>query len=145
MECFVQKFKRTLSPKERVKRYYIVLTAFNDIHLSSQQLELLVFIVEKKLLTTETRREFAALHNTTTGTVDNLVSRLKKLGMLEDTSEGLAINPYAMPPIDRTIQLQIELNGETIHKGSDGLPYFPDSRGDQVATAAVQQSGYVGV
>lgn len=113
-----QKFKRQLSPEEKVRRYYIVLMALNDIQISKQQMELLVFTAVEGKLDTDGRKKFASLNSTSPGTVDNCVSALKKTELLVEVDGHLQPNPFAFPKKQEDIILHITFtssDAEAIH------------------------------
>lgn len=116
---FVKRFKRQLSDKDRIRRYYILLLALNDIKVSRQELDTLVLIMfSNKPIGHLERKEVVASLNSTAGTIDNTISSLKKKGLLIEENGKTLINPFCAMPVNKDVTLEIQLNGEAIHEGN---------------------------
>jgi predicted transcriptional regulator len=93
-----------------VEKYYSILSVLNELGLTPRDIQLLGFIVAKGALVD--KKEFYSLYGTTSATMNNSVSKLKKLGMLVKNNKEIVINPLICPKFDNGIDLHLHLKYE---------------------------------
>lgn len=79
-EMIVQRLKKELKNDTGVSyRYYSVLSALNDLMLTTREVQLMSFIaVSGSISVPSNRDKFCKTYKTTGATVNNMVSKLKK-------------------------------------------------------------------
>jgi len=90
-----------------IEKYYGILSVLNDLHLTPRDIQLLTFIVSKGALID--KEEFYSLYDTTSATLNNSISKLKKIGMLIKPNKDIVINPLISPKFDNGIDLHLQL------------------------------------
>lgn len=110
----VQKLKKDLrNDTEVAYRYYSVLSAFNDLQLTTREVQLMSFIVVVGSISVPSNREkFCKQYSTTGATVNNMVSKLKKKNLLIKKDGKIIVNAIISLDFSNDITLEIKiLNG----------------------------------
>ena len=111
----VQRFKR----KEKdvfntALKYYSILFSINGINVTEREIQLVSFIaVNGSISYKHVKDEFCKEFNTSNATINNLVSGLKKLGILIKDDGKVKILPTIQLDFSKNIVLQITLENET--------------------------------
>lgn len=114
-KTIVQKLKKgendTLS---MARRYYSILSAVNDLHLTEREIQLIAFTAIKGNISYSTNREeFCKLYNSSSPTINNIISKLKKIGVFVKDASKIKVNPKILLNFENDIILEtkIVLNG----------------------------------
>lgn len=91
------------------ERYFRVLSAVNNLGLTDREINVLAYISNEGFDTRGKRDEFCRINETTLATIYNVVSRLKKLGMVTKTKSGTKLVPVFEFDYKKDLQLHIEL------------------------------------
>lgn len=95
---------------EIAKRYYSLLSSINDLNLTEREIQLVAFTAIKGNVSyAENREEFCKMYNSSSPTVNNMISRLKKLQVLIKDSGKIKVNPTILLNFENDIVLQISL------------------------------------
>ena len=80
----VQKLKKPVGDNYScAEKYYTLLSALNDLKLTQREIQLIAFAAIKGNISyANIREEFCNKHNSSTPTINNMISKLKKLGIL---------------------------------------------------------------
>lgn len=80
----VQKFKRIEKDVlSSAQRYYTILSAINDLHLTEREIQLVAFTaIRGNISYSNNREEFCQLYKSSAPTINNIISKLKKLKLL---------------------------------------------------------------
>lgn len=107
----VQKIKR--KEKDVAKKYYSVMFAVNDINVTERELQLVSYIaVNGSISYKHNKEEFCKQYNTSSATINNMVSRLKQLYILVKEDGKIKINPLISLDFKKNVVLQITLENE---------------------------------
>ena len=98
-----------VSKGDVIKKYYGILSVLNGLHLTPRDIQLLTYIANKGSLIN--KDEFYSLYDTTSATMNNSISKLKKLGMLIKDKRMIIINPLICPDFSNGIDLHLHLKG----------------------------------
>lgn len=112
----VQKMKRNEKDVFSVaEKYYSILSAVNNLKLTQKEIELISFTsVKGNISYSNNRKEFCERYNTTSPTVYNIVSKLKRMGIFVKDGTKVKVNPIITLPFDKPISLEINLtHGQT--------------------------------
>lgn len=105
-----------MSPAEKASTYFSVMLALNNIKVSKRAIRLLSYIAVNRTLSSEQRKAFVKQENSTTATIDNLVSELKKIPLIVDNQGNIELNKTIFLDFTQPVTVSIILeNGEAIH------------------------------
>jgi len=92
------------------ERYYSVLFTINDIHLTERELQLVAFTAIRGNMTyANIREDFCKRYSTTSPTINNMISRLKRLGIFIKEASKVRINSGIVLNFDNDIRMEINL------------------------------------
>lgn len=92
------------------ERYYTILSAVNGLKLTQRELQLLAFgAVRGNISYANIRKDFCEKYGTTNASINNIISRLKKLGVLVKDGTKVKVNPQILLNFDHDITLEIRL------------------------------------
>lgn len=121
----VQRLKKDVSTDiELAIKYYSILSAINNLHLTEREIQLISFTAIKGNITyANVREEFCKTYNSTSPSINNIISKLKKIGIFIKENGKVKVNPV-INSIDfkKDINLDIKLvHGEAINNVSEGV------------------------
>ena len=92
------------------EKYYSILSAVNSLHLTQREIQLIAFTSIKGNITyANVREEFCKLHNTTSPTINNIISKLKKIGIFIKEGGKVKVNPMIVIDFKKDVTLGITL------------------------------------
>ena len=94
------------------ERYFRILSAVNNLQLTDREINVLAYIANEGLNDKGKRDKFCKMHETTLATIYNVVSRLKKLGMVTKSRGSTKLVAVFEFDYTKDVQLQIELRHE---------------------------------
>lgn len=107
----VQKLKKSSKDGfEMAEKYYSILSAINNLHLTPREIQLVAFTAIKGNISyANIRQEFCENYNTTSPTINNIISKLKKINVLVKDGTKVKVNPVIILPFDKDVVLEIKL------------------------------------
>jgi len=107
----VQRLKKVIVRDIDVaEKYYAILSTLNGFELTERELQLMAFIaVEGSVSVSERRVKFCEDFKTTSATVNNMVSKLKKKQLLIKREGHIVVNPLITLDFKRDLQLEIKM------------------------------------
>ena len=107
----VQRLKKvSLRDDEIAQRYYAILSTLNDFQLTEREIQLMGFIAtEGTVSINEKRIAFCNKFSTTSATINNMVSKLKKKQLLVKKEGHIVVNPLITLDFKRDLQLEIKM------------------------------------
>jgi hypothetical protein len=107
----VQKMKRSLDDNfQLAEKYYSILSAINNLHLTPREIQLVAFTAIKGNISyANIRQEFCEIYKTTGPTINNIISKLKKINVLVKDGTKVKVNPIIILPFDKDVMLEIKL------------------------------------
>ena len=115
MGNILQRLKREeKSVMDLAMKYYSILSAVNGLKLTPREIELIAYTAIKGNISyANNRKEFCQTYNTTSATINNLVYKLKRLGIFIKDGGKVKVNPIIVLDFSKPIVLEIKLsNGE---------------------------------
>ncbi|MCI4437379.1 MAG: hypothetical protein JHC33_11290 [Ignisphaera sp.] len=95
------------------EKYYSILSAINNLHLTDREIQLISFTAIKGNITyANVREEFCKLHKTTSPTINNIISKLKKVGIFIKEGGKVKVNPVIVIDFTKDLTLEITLTHE---------------------------------
>ena len=107
----IQRLKKTvISDTQLAEKYYSLLSELNGLGLTTREIQLVAFTAIKGNISNgNVRDEFCKLHNTSTPTINNIISKLKRIKIFVKTEGKIKINPVIGLDFSKDVILQITL------------------------------------
>ena len=92
------------------EKYYSILSAVNNLKLTQREIQLIAFTAIKGNISyANLREEFCKKHDTTSPTINNIISKLRKMGILIKDGSKIKVNPVILLDFNKDITLEIKL------------------------------------
>jgi hypothetical protein len=99
------------------QRYYMVISAVNNIGLTEREVQLVSFIAVKgNIGYSNIKQEFCEKYNSSPPTINNIISKLKKMGILVKNGTKVRVHPMISLDFEKNIpvlQIKLELNDKS--------------------------------
>ena len=107
----VQKFKRIEKDVlSSAQRYYTILSAINDLHLTEREIQLVAFTaIRGNISYSNNREEFCQLYKSSAPTINNIISKLKKLKLLIKDGTKVKVNPAIVLNFENDVVLEMKM------------------------------------
>lgn len=90
--------------------YYSLLSTVNHLKLTQREIQLIAFTaVRGNISYANIREEFCEKYDTSNPTINNLISKLKKLGVLVKDGSKVKVNPVILLDFTKDLTLEIKL------------------------------------
>lgn len=105
--------KLTLKEKDNLSlalRYYKVLSAISNTGLTVREIQLMAYTATKGNISYSTNREeFCEIYKSTQPTINNLISKLKKLGLLIKDGTKVKVHPTYLLDFSKDLTILIKI------------------------------------
>ena len=92
------------------QRYYKLLSAISNTGLTEREVQLMAFTAVRGNISYSTNREeFINTYKSSSPTINNIISKLKKLGLLVKDGTKVKVNPTYLLDFNKDLVLQIQL------------------------------------
>lgn len=110
-KIIVQKIRRNVEDQFALaEKYYSILSAINNLHLTPREIQLVAFTaIRGNISYANIRKEFCERYNSTSPTINNIISKLKKIHVLIKDGTKVKVNPTIILPFNENITLEIKL------------------------------------
>ena len=128
-KIIVQKLKKDVyTDIELAEKYYSILSAINNLHLTEREIQLIAFTSIKGNITyANVREEFCKRYNSTSPSINNIISKLKKVEIFIKENGKVKVNPIIVVDFTKDLTLDIKLvHGEAKHNDSEGVDHKED-------------------
>jgi Fic family protein len=93
------------------QRYYTIISAINDLKLTERELQLTAFTAVKGNISySNNREEFCKKYKSSAPTINNMISKLKKIGVLVKDGSKVKVNPMITLNFENNIVLQVNVS-----------------------------------
>ena len=123
-KIIVQKLKKEVyTDIQLAEKYYSILSAINNLSLTEREIQLISFTALKGNITyANVREEFCKTYNSTSPSINNIISKLKRIGIFIKENGKVKVNPIIIIDFTKNITLEIKLvHGEAIINVSEGV------------------------
>jgi hypothetical protein len=114
-KIIVQKFLRKVEDDYAMaEKYYSMLSTINDLKLTQREIQLVAFTaIRGNISYSNIREDFCNKYNSTSPTINNIISKLKRIGVFVKDGTKIKVNPVILLPFNEniTLELKIEHNG----------------------------------
>jgi len=106
-----QKLKRIVSDNYSLaEKYYSIISAVNDLHLTQREIQLIAYTaIHGNMSYANIREDFCKKYETTPPTINNIISKLKRLDILIKDRGKIKVNPILLLNFSLNVVLQINL------------------------------------
>jgi len=92
------------------EKYYKILSAVNDLKLTKREIQLIAFAAIKGNISyANIRKEFCDTYDSTSPAINNIISKLKKMGIFVKDGTKVKVNPIILLNFEKDLVLQITL------------------------------------
>jgi len=92
------------------EKYYTILSAVNNLHLTTREIQLVAFTAIKGNISyANIRQEFCDVYKTTSPTINNIISKLKKINVLVKDGSKVKVNNMIVLDFTKDLTLEIKL------------------------------------
>jgi hypothetical protein len=107
----VQRLKTSVNDSiVMAEKYYRILSAVNDMKLTRREVQLIAFAAIKGNISyANIRKEFCETYDSTSPAINNIISKLKKMGIFVKDGTKVKVNPIILLNFEKNIVLQITL------------------------------------
>ena len=120
----VQSIKKVVDTDiQLAEMYYSILSIINNLHLTEREIQLIAFTSIKGNITyANVREEFCNKYNSTSPSINNIISKLKKVGIFVKENGKVKVNPIISIDFTKDLTLDIKLiHGEATINVSEGV------------------------
>lgn len=109
-KVIIQTLRTTGDTLSIAEKYYEVLSVVNSIKLTQREVQLLAFTaIRGSISFANVRNEFCKKYETTIPTINNIISKLKKVGLFIKKDGKVIVTPIVNLKFDQDIKLEIKL------------------------------------
>lgn len=116
------------------QKYYSILSSLNNLNLTEREIQLIAFAAIRGSVSFATVREdFCNRYNSSFPTINNMISKLKKINIFIKRGKLIIVNPAISLDFTKPLTLQITLtngNSTTIAHVSKGVSNQENSSGE---------------
>ena len=128
-KIIVQRLKKEVSTDiELAIKYYSIPSVINNLNLTEREIQLISFTAIKGNITfANVREEFCKTYNSTSPSINNIISKLKKIGIFIKENGKVKVNPIIVIDFKKDLTLDIKLvHEQTINNVSEGVDHQKD-------------------
>ena len=113
-KVIIQRLKRTIDDNYAMaEKYYSILSTVNNLNLTQREIQLVAFTaIHGNISYSSIREEFCIRYNSTSPTINNIISKLKKIGVLIKDGTKIKVNPVIVLNFNNDIKLEISIQHE---------------------------------
>jgi hypothetical protein len=113
-KVIVQKLKKSINSNiQLAEKYYSILSVINDLNLTEREIQLVAYTAIKGNISfANVREEFFKTYNSSSASVNNIISKLKKLGIFIKQEGKVKVNPVIVIDFSKDLTLAINLEHE---------------------------------
>jgi hypothetical protein len=108
-------------------KYYSILSVINNLNLTEREIQLISFTAIKGNITyANVREEFCKTYNSTSPSINNIISKLKKVGIFVKDNGKVKVNPIISIDFSKDLTLAIKLIHETTINDNERMDHQKD-------------------
>ena len=110
-KIIVQKFLRKIEDNYAMaEKYYSVLSTINNLKLTQREVQLVAFTaIRGNISYSSIREDFCKKYNSTSPTINNIISKLKKIGVFVKDGSKIKVNPVIILNFSNDITLEVKM------------------------------------
>jgi hypothetical protein len=110
-KIIVQKFLRKIEDNYAMaEKYYSVLSTINNLKLTTREIQLVAFTaIRGNISYSSIREDFCKKYNSTSPTINNIISKLKRIGVFVKDGSKIKVNPVIILNFSNDITLEVKM------------------------------------
>lgn len=110
-KIIVQKFLRKIENNYAMaEKYYSVLSTINNLKLTTREIQLVAFTaIRGNISYSSIREDFCKKYNSTSPTINNIISKLKRIGVFVKDGSKIKVNPVIILNFSNDVTLEIKM------------------------------------
>ena len=110
-KVIVQKFLRKVEDDYAMaEKYYSILSTINDLKLTQREVQLVAFTaIRGNISYSSIREDFCKKYNSTSPTINNIISKLKRIGVFVKDGSKIKVNSVIILPFSNNITLEMKI------------------------------------
>ena len=110
-KIIVQKFLRKIEDNYAMaEKYYSVLSTINNLKLTQREIQLVAFTaIRGNISYSSIREDFCKKYNSTSPTINNIISKLKRIGVFVKDGSKIKVNPVIILNFSNDVTLEIKM------------------------------------
>ena len=110
-KIIVQKFLRKIEDNYAMaEKYYSVLSTINNLKLTTREIQLVAFTaIHGNISYSNIREDFCKKYNSTSPTINNIISKLKRIGVFVKDGSKIKVNPVIILNFSNDITLEVKM------------------------------------
>jgi hypothetical protein len=110
-KIIVQKFLRKIEDNYAMaEKYYSVLSTINNLKLTQREIQLVAFTaIRGNISYSSIREDFCNKYNSTSPTINNIISKLKRIGVFVKDGSKIKVNPVIILNFSNDVTLEIKM------------------------------------
>jgi hypothetical protein len=110
-KIIVQKFLRKIEDNYAMaEKYYSVLSTINNLKLTQREVQLVAFTaIRGNISYSSIREDFCKKYNSTSPTINNIISKLKRIGVFVKDGSKIKVNPVIILNFSNDVTLEIKM------------------------------------
>jgi len=114
-----QKLRKGFEDKYTLaQKYYGILSVLNNLSLTEREIQLIAYTaIRGSVSFANVRKDFCERYDSSNATVNNIVSRMKKLGVMIKDEGKVKLNPIVALDFEKDVILQVILSNEKRENG----------------------------
>jgi hypothetical protein len=110
-KVIVQRFLRKVDDEfAMAEKYYSILSTINDLKLTQREVQLVAFTaIRGNISYSNIREDFCKRYDSTSPTINNIISKLKKIGVFVKDGSKIKVNPVIILPFSDNITLEMKI------------------------------------
>jgi hypothetical protein len=128
-KIIVQRLKKNVdNDMELAMKYYSILSVINSLNLTEREIQLIsITAINVNITYANVREEFCKTYNSTSPSINNIISKLKRIGIFIKENGKVKVNPVIVIDFSKDLTLDIKLvHGETNINVSEGVDHQED-------------------
>jgi hypothetical protein len=114
-KIIVQRFLRNVEDDYAMaEKYYSMLSTINDLKLTTREIQLVAFTaIRGNISYSNIREDFCNKYKSTSPTINNIISKLKRIGVFVKDGTKIKVNPVILLSFTENITLELKME----HRG----------------------------
>ena len=110
-KIIVQKFLRKIEDNYAMaEKYYSVLSTINNLKLTQREIQLVAFTaIRGNISYSSIREDFCNKYNSTSPTINNIISKLKRIGVFVKDGSKIKVNPVIILNFSNDVTLEVKM------------------------------------
>ena len=109
----IQRLYTELGTLDKALVYYEIISIINNLNLSRREIQVMAYTNKRGTISSITaKKQFISIFGSTISTVNNIVTKLRKLGLLVKLNGKTVVNPKLSIDFSKPVTIALTMNNE---------------------------------